>query len=103
MIARLLALLRGLLDRRRIDGEIDEELRDHVEREVEAHRRRGVPPDEARRLALRDLGGLTQTIESTRDVPVQVDGEAAGHTPVDIELLDTKLTFIVPPPPEAHL
>lgn len=68
MIARLLALLRGLLDRRRIDGEIDEELRDHLEREVEAHRLRGVPPDEARRLALRDLGGLTQTIESTRDV-----------------------------------
>ena len=25
-------------------------------------------PEEARRLALRDLGGLTQTIESTRDV-----------------------------------
>ena len=41
---------------------------DHLEREIEAHRSRGVPPEEARRLALRDLGGLTQTIESTRDV-----------------------------------
>jgi hypothetical protein len=29
---------------------------------------RGVSPEEARRLALRDLGGLTQTIESTRAV-----------------------------------
>src|SRR6185503_12917510 len=68
MIARLLASLRGLLGRRRIDGEIAEELRDHLEREMEAHRLRGLSPEEARRLALRDLGGLTQTIEATREV-----------------------------------
>jgi predicted permease len=68
MIARLLASLRGFLRRRRIDGEIAEELRDHLEREIDAHRLRGVSPGEARRLALRDLGGLTQTQESTRAV-----------------------------------
>ena len=51
MIARLFASLRGLLRRRQIDGEIAEELRDHLEREIEAHRSRGVPPEEARRLA----------------------------------------------------
>jgi putative ABC transport system permease protein len=68
MIARLFASLQGLLRRRRIDDEIAEELRDHLEREIAAHQLRGVPPDEARRLALRDLGGLTQTIESTRAV-----------------------------------
>ncbi|MGE5835967.1 MAG: ADOP family duplicated permease [Acidobacteriota bacterium] len=68
MIARLIAFLRGLLRRRRIDREIAEELHDHLEREIEGHRSRGVPPEEARRLALRDLGGLTQTIESTRAV-----------------------------------
>ena len=68
MIARFMASLRGLLGRRRIDAEILEELQDHLEHAIEAHRRRGVPPDEARRLAIRDLGGLTQTIESTRDV-----------------------------------
>ena len=68
MIARMVASLRGLLGRRRIDAEILEELQDHLEREIEAHRRRGVPPEEARRLAVRDLGGLTQTIESTRAV-----------------------------------
>ena len=42
MIARLFATLRGLLRRRRIEGEIVEELRDHLEREIEAHRSRGV-------------------------------------------------------------
>jgi hypothetical protein len=71
MIARLIAAvasLRGLVSRRRIDGEILEELQDHLEREIEAHCRRGIPPEEARRLALRDLGGLAQTIESTREV-----------------------------------
>jgi predicted permease len=68
MIARLVASLRGLLRRRQIEAEIAEELRDHLEREMEAHRSRGVSPEEARRLALRDLGGLTQTMEATRDV-----------------------------------
>ena len=53
MIARLFASLRGLIRRRRIEGEIAEELHDHLEREMEAHRSRGVSPEEARRLALR--------------------------------------------------
>jgi putative ABC transport system permease protein len=68
MIARFIASLRGLLGRRRSDAELLEERQDHLEREIEAHRLRGVPPEEARRLAVRDLGGLTQTIESTRAV-----------------------------------
>jgi putative ABC transport system permease protein len=68
MFTRLIAYLRGLARRRRIDAEISEELLDHVEREVERHRARGVPADEARRLALLHLGGLTQTTEAVRDV-----------------------------------
>jgi predicted permease len=68
MMARLLAMIRGLLGRRRIEGEIAEELRDHIEREIELHRSRGVAPEQARRLALRELGGLAQTLESTREV-----------------------------------
>ena len=67
-MTRLIATLRGLLRRRQIDGEIEEELRDHLERAIERYRSQGQPPQEARRLALRDLGGLTQTMESTRDV-----------------------------------
>jgi YegS/Rv2252/BmrU family lipid kinase len=34
-------------------------------------------------------------VESTRPVPVQIDGEASGHTPLDIELLPKGLRFIV--------
>ena len=35
-------------------------------------------------------------IESAADVPIQIDGEAAGHTPLTIELLPVRLPFIVP-------
>ena len=68
MIRRFVSSLRGLYRRRQIDAEVAEELRDHLEREIEARRARGFPPQEARRLALRDLGGLTQTAEAVRSV-----------------------------------
>ena len=68
MLARLLALARGLARRNRITAEVDEELQFHLEREVDAHIARGVPATEARRIALRDLGGLTQTREAVSDV-----------------------------------
>jgi diacylglycerol kinase (ATP) len=35
-------------------------------------------------------------IHADVDVPVQLDGDAAGHTPLDIELLPYRLPFIVP-------
>ena len=68
MIARLIAYVRGIARRRRIGAEVDDELRFHVEQEIQAHVARGVPPGEARRMALRDLGGMTQTTEAVREV-----------------------------------
>jgi hypothetical protein len=47
---------------------VDDELRFHLEQEIEAHMARGVSRVEARRMTLRDLGGLTQTTEAVRDV-----------------------------------
>jgi diacylglycerol kinase family enzyme len=41
--------------------------------------------------------GQRVRIESTTPVPVQVDGEPAGQTPVDIDLLPCRIPFIVPP------
>lgn len=54
MLTRLTAHVRGLLRRRSIASEVDDELRFHLEQEIEAHIARGVAPAEARRLALRD-------------------------------------------------
>lgn len=64
----LVARLSGLLRRRAIQVELDEELKFHVAQEVEANLERGLTPEEARRLALRDLGGVLQTAERVRDV-----------------------------------
>jgi YegS/Rv2252/BmrU family lipid kinase len=38
-------------------------------------------------------------IESAEPVPVQLDGDSAGHTPLEIDLLPTRLPFIVPGSP----
>ena len=35
-------------------------------------------------------------VESSEPVPVQIDGEAAGHTPVEIKLTAIRVPFIVP-------
>jgi predicted permease len=68
MFDRLAAYVRGIARRGRINAELDDELQFHVEQEVRTHVARGVAPAEARRMALRDLGGVTQTAEAVRDV-----------------------------------
>ena len=68
MIARLIARLRGLARRRAIDAELDDELQFHLEHEIEANIARGMTPADARRIALRDLGGVAPTREAVRDV-----------------------------------
>jgi putative ABC transport system permease protein len=69
MIPRVL----GLLRRRRLDAELDEEIRHHIEALEAEHRSRGLSPREARLAAERDLGGVLRTREACRDarrVPV---------------------------------
>lgn len=68
MLTRLFAYVRGLARRRKIAAELEEELRFHVEQATEDHASRGIPVAEARWMALRDLGGLTQTREAVQDV-----------------------------------
>jgi predicted permease len=53
--------------RRRIDREFDEELATHLELLVDEARRAGLPPDEARRVALRRLGRPEQLRETYRE------------------------------------
>jgi len=68
MFARLVAYVRGIAERRRISAEVDDELRFHIDQDIEAHVSRGVSPVEARRMALRDLGGLTQATQAVHEV-----------------------------------
>jgi putative ABC transport system permease protein len=53
--------------RRRVDRDLGDELQAHLDLLTDEHARRGLPPAEARRAALRDLGGLEQTREAVRD------------------------------------
>jgi len=68
MLARLTACLRAFARRRQIDAEADDEMRFHLEHEIEANLGRGMSPAEAKRVSLRDLGGVTQTREAVREV-----------------------------------
>jgi predicted permease len=59
--------LRSLLRRGRVEAELDEELRYHLERQVEENLARGMTAEEAREAALRAMGGVEQRKEECRD------------------------------------
>src|SRR5215472_5826895 len=59
--------LRSLFRWTRSDHELDDELRDHLERKTEEYVAKGMAPEEARRKALLDLGGLEKVKEECRD------------------------------------
>jgi predicted permease len=56
----------ALFRRRRLDLELDDELRSHLDIAAEENRRRGMPDEEARGKAMRDFGGVTQVRETVR-------------------------------------
>ena len=64
--AQLLRLL-GLFGGRRRDRELAEEIDAHVHAHVDDNLRAGMPPGEARRVALMALGGVEVVTEDTRD------------------------------------
>ena len=59
--------LRSLFCRRVVERELDEELRYHIERQVDANLAHGMDLDEARYAALRAMGGLELRKEQCRD------------------------------------
>src|ERR1700730_5101128 len=57
---------RGIARRSQVERELDEEMRDHVERDVAARLARGMAIGEARRTALAGFGGLQAAREECR-------------------------------------
>src|SRR3954447_6872260 len=53
--------------RTELEGQLDDELRDHIERETAKNIEAGFSPEEARRRALVDFGGVAQIKEDVRD------------------------------------
>ena len=58
---------RALFQKKRLDREMDEEIRSHIEMKTQANIEAGMPPEEARHAALRNFGGMEQVKEICRD------------------------------------
>src|SRR6185312_12627802 len=61
------ARLRGLLEHKRLERELDDEVRFHLEMQIEDNRRAGMNPAEARYAAMRSFGGLEPMKETYRE------------------------------------
>ncbi|HEY6403998.1 MAG TPA: ABC transporter permease, partial [Blastocatellia bacterium] len=59
--------LRALLRKSEVERELDEELRYHIEQQVEQNIRLGMSPEEARQAALKSFGGVEQAKDRSRD------------------------------------
>src|SRR5262245_7715828 len=68
---RWLSRLREFFTARAVERDLNEELQSHIDHLADDYIRRGVPRDDARRLAVRDFGGaggVDVTRESIRDL-----------------------------------
>src|SRR5277367_1917906 len=66
-IYKLPLRLRSLFQRQKTDEELDEELRDHLELKTQEYIAQGMSPQEARRSAVLEMGGLEKRKEECRD------------------------------------
>ena len=63
VLHRIAALFR----RRRLEKDLDDELRSHLEMSIELNRQKGMSSADARREALRSFGGVEQTKQIYRE------------------------------------
>jgi predicted permease len=67
MLRKLRLRLRSILRKSKIERELDEELRYHIEQQTEQNIRLGMDPEEARYAAQKAFGGIEQAKEQSRD------------------------------------
>ena len=85
VLRRVLMWFVALFRPGRLERDLDREMRFHLEMEIEANVRRGMSPDEARRVALVAFGGIERHKESARD--------ERGTRFIDGSLDDVRLAF----------
>jgi putative ABC transport system permease protein len=66
--SKIISAWRNLFQRRRIEGDLNDELRVYLEEQIERKVRSGQSPEKARREALIEFGGLEQVKDACRDV-----------------------------------
>jgi hypothetical protein len=79
LLTRVSSLIGNLLRRRRVEQELDEELRAFVELAADERGSAGQTPTEARRAALLELGGIEQVKERVREVRAGATLEQIGR------------------------
>src|SRR5579864_4268682 len=67
LLTRIRQGLKLVVLRHRLEADLEKEFNFHLQMEIDRHVARGVTPVEARRLALRDFGGLDRASEEVRD------------------------------------
>ena len=82
---RMIDRVSAFFQKPQLDADLEEELAAHLEMAIEDNIALGLPPDEARRLALVGIGGMEQAKYRQR--------EARGLMKIDILLQDLKYTF----------
>ena len=82
MLSDLLYRLRALFSHQKVEGELDDELRFHFDREVEKYMKRGMTEDEAKRAARMVFGGQEQVKEDCR--------EARGTNSIELTFDDAR-------------
>ena len=66
MLSDLYIRFRSLFRRTKVDEELYDELRFHLERQTEKYLRAGIDPEQARHQARMEFGGLAQVQEKCR-------------------------------------
>jgi hypothetical protein len=67
ILTRVRSLMRNLIKRNRVEQDLDDEVCAVLDLLVDEHRRRGMPPGEARRAALLQLGGVESVKAQVRE------------------------------------
>src|SRR5262245_58714521 len=67
MLQKLRLRLQALFFKSKMEEELDEEVRFHLEREIEENIARGMTLEDARLVALRSFGGVERVKEESRD------------------------------------
>lgn len=68
LLVKARSFLRNVLLARRVESELDEEVRSHLEMLTEENVRAGMPPQEARRAARIEIGGVDQLKEQVHQI-----------------------------------
>jgi hypothetical protein len=67
MFKKLFGGARAVLHKDEVERDMDQEVRFHLEMEIQQNIRRGMSPSQARLVALRSFGGVEQVKEQCRD------------------------------------